>query len=145
MTSKEEVNIDNVSRYVELDQKKRILSQEIEDLQEKMDEIGEEILADMLETGSDLVRLAGRASVKCSTRLFCFKKGGVDKSDFYEALRSNGYGDFIREDYSWQTLTATLKELREQGEDFPQEILDLCSVQLRSKLTVYPLKGSSNG
>lgn len=140
MTLREEVNVDNVKRYVELDARRRALGQELEEIETGMGELSEEILADMLETATDKISLKDRALVKCSTRLFCFKSGGIEKEAFHELLRKHGYGDMVKEDFAWQTLTAMLKELRENGADFPDELLDACSVQLRSKLTVYPVK-----
>lgn len=137
MSTRNEVNIDNVRRYVALDAERLSLRKKLEEIGEQMDEVSEEILAQMLESGSSSVGLEGSAMIKFSKDLFCFKASAVEKDVFLKLLRKHGYGDMIRENFPWQTLTATLKELRANGEDFDDELLEACSVQERAKLTVY--------
>jgi flagellar basal body L-ring protein FlgH len=59
-------------------------------------------------------------SFSLSTRTFASPMAG-DKSELYEALRQNGYGDIITETVNANTLSSTVNDLIEQNnEELPE-------------------------
>ena len=56
-------------------------------------------------------------------------KEGADKASAIEALKHNGYEQYVSESYNTSTLSAKARELERDGQSFPQAVLEHIEVK----------------
>jgi len=119
------MNTDRLHQYVELEDRRRQLEAELDQIKEQMAKLQSEIVDDMSQAGISSMRVKDRT-------LYIARDVSVSPADSKDALiaalKAAGLDQYVREDYHTQSLRAYVREiLRDMGET--QDIVDDIDLQ----------------
>lgn len=119
--------IELAEQYAMLDERKRELDNQLNDVKEKMKEVEDELLTFFEKKGISNISIAGK-TLYLHRQLWAGYKNDMDNA--VEALKKAGLNDYVRENFNTHSLSAYFRELyREREEEAkgiikPEDILD---------------------
>jgi len=78
----------------------------------------------MEDDGVDNINVTGIGRVSLTADMYVSVKADK-KADFFEWLRDNGRGDLLQENINPSTLKAAVKKMYREGEEVPDELLNV--------------------
>jgi hypothetical protein len=103
-------------QFATLTRTKRMLEEELDRIKDELDALGFQ-LRDYLGTGGfERVRISGY-TIYLRRQVFARKYDWASAAEVCAALKANGMGHFVREQYNTQTLSKHVRELEELHEE----------------------------
>ena len=133
------MNIDQVKQFVSLADKKADLEVQLEQVKTNMKALEEVLMGQFQDSGTQSVSVDGR-TVSLRRDLFASAKG-ADKEAVTAALKAADLGQYVKEDYNANSLTAYVREMvraaeAERGAPL-DELTDALPQPLRAVLSVF--------
>jgi len=126
------LDTEGFKKYIELNDKKKRLSTELDETKKKMKDI-QQFLIDNLESNEmTKIPIAGKTCyIKNST--FAVIK---NKADAIDVLRKAGYGEFVKEGINQNSISKLVRDLLEEDGELPETFGKIITTGCRSDLNV---------
>jgi hypothetical protein len=111
------VDMDQIIRYAELDEKRLNLMREVDSLRKAQAAMEPLILEDMSVSGMESTKVNGR-TIYIQRQIWA-KYSSAEEA--VEALKEAGLGDLVKEKFNANQLAALLREMDAQGEEPPAQ------------------------
>ena len=117
--------VDLVTAMAELQRYKEALEDSLKLVNKELDFLRiTKIPGQMEDEGIDRITVSGVGRVSLTADMHVSVKADK-KPEFFEWLRDNGRGDLLQENINPSTLKATIKGLVENGEEIPEDLLNV--------------------
>ncbi|HPH11488.1 MAG TPA: hypothetical protein PKW59_11525 [Thermotogota bacterium] len=120
------MNTELLKSFIDLNNQKKGLNEELDRVKTNIDELEEKILEEFAEAGISSIKAFG-ANVFIAPQLFVSPKDG-DRPRLIAALKNTGLNEFVQENFNTNTLKAYVKEQRNNGFELPQELEDAMKI-----------------
>jgi hypothetical protein len=101
------MNTELVREWMLLDERKRQLKAELEDVEEQITQKIDAVTDEFVNSGVNNIRIDGRTVYVACDR---WPKVKGDKPALVAAMKANGLGDFVKEDFNTQSLRGVMNE-----------------------------------
>jgi len=112
------MKVELIKTYLNFDRQRKKLELQVKDLKEKLAKLMPKVEEELLQAGVDSLKLDG-ASVWMRSQLWAKPKNG-DYERACKALEEAGLSDFVRERFNTNTLSAYVRELRDNDQPLPE-------------------------
>ena len=126
------MKVELIKTYLNFDRQRKKLELQVKDLKEKLAKLMPKVEEELLQAGVDSLKLDG-ASVGTRSQLWAKPKNG-DYEKACEALRKAGLDDFVRERFNTNTLSAYVRELRDNDQPLPESFVGVIEVSEVTKV-----------
>jgi hypothetical protein len=127
------LDIEKLSRFVEMDIEKKNLSAKLDRVKEEMAELEQELISDLIDCELDRVTLSSGRTVYMRTDTYARI---LSKEKAFDALRKSGFEDYIRDDVNTQQLSRLLRDFEEQEAEIPEEFIGIIEPYKKTSLRV---------
>lgn len=114
---------DSAKALIALDKQKKELKDQLAVVQERFEEVEQEVLLMMTNEQVDKLSVGGK-TIYPKTNLYASMVKGV-KDQAMEYLENMDLGDLVQRTVNARTLASTVKELREDGIELPTELFNV--------------------
>jgi len=115
-SSHKDFNLKLFKNYIELDNQKKKLKQELDKVQEKMTSVEQGLIDMLIENDMSKIAVSDRLAFIHTTTLATT----TDKLMAIKALKDAGYGDLVSEGFNSQQLSKLIRDLEEEESDSPE-------------------------
>jgi len=133
--------IENIKKFTQLTEEKKALKQKLRDIQVELDALENQIEEHFVESGVSSMKVGGR-TVYLRKQLFVSPNAmeGESPEDAKRracrALQTSGLGWLVSEGYNSNTLRAVIREMQEDGHEFPLTLTDALKITERYRVGV---------
>jgi hypothetical protein len=121
------MDLELMRQWMSLDERKRQLKADLDEVNAQLDEIDDAVTNEFIANGIDKVSIDGRTVYVACDR---WPKVLKDKPSLLSAMRTNGLGDFVKEDFNTQSLRGVINEwIRNYLDNVPDEQRGVADVQ----------------
>lgn len=128
------VDTDALRRYVALTRRKRTIKAEEKEINQQLEKLEQQLLAQFEHSGLDATRLDGH-TVYLQRQIFANARDG-DQQRAVEALHAVGLDDYVRERFNPQQISAYVREQEELGNELPDPLKDALTIHEKFTLRV---------
>lgn len=126
------MNMEQLRRFVEIEEIRKSLESQIEQLKAEAAQLESLILTDFEHDGVDRVTLDGK-TIFIERRLWASAKNG-DKQALCKALKRARLSEFVQETFNSQSLSALVREWDREGRPIPPSLREVLEVSEVFKL-----------
>lgn len=129
---KDMTNDEKINTYIELEKRKKKLQSELNKVKKKLNKLEGDLLEYFEETGTSSINRNG-ITLYLHSQLWANPING-DYERACKALKDAGLDDYVRERFNTHQVSAFVREIKEQGEDLPEQLEENLNIHERFSL-----------
>jgi hypothetical protein len=128
--------MEEINRFATLMKSKKELQRQIKEIDADLAKMEEPLLEAMASTGLQSLKLAGGGTLYVRSQVWPKYLDGKGRPDVIEALKADGLGEYLKEDYNAIQFAAFVRELDADGEPLPDHLAECVEPSERFKLVL---------